>query len=46
MGDFIVDLLKYEDYANTADFLDKIYSNSLIPQMISNKNNTTTENVN
>ena len=35
MGDFNVDLLKYEDDANTADFLDKIYSTSLIPQVIS-----------
>ena len=28
-----MDLLKYEDDANTADFLDKIYSASLIPQI-------------
>ena len=35
MGDFNVDLLKYEDDANTADFLDKIYSTSLIPQITS-----------
>ena len=35
MGDFNVDLLKYEDDANTADFLDKIYSASLIPQITS-----------
>ena len=28
-----MDLLKYEDDANTADFLDKIYSTSLIPQI-------------
>ena len=37
MGDFNVDLLKYEDDANTADFLDKIYSTSLIPQITSSK---------
>ena len=35
MGDFNADLLKYEDDANTADFLDKIYSTSLIPQITS-----------
>ena len=35
MGDFNVDLLKYEDDTNTADFLDKIYSTSLIPQITS-----------
>ena len=35
MGDFNADLLKYEDDANTADFLDKIYSTSLIPQKTS-----------
>ena len=28
-----MDLLKYEDDANTADFLDKICSTSLIPQI-------------
>ena len=33
MGDFNVDLLKYEDDANTAEFLNKIYSTSLIPQI-------------
>ena len=33
MGDLNVDLLKYADDANTADFLDKIYSTSLIPQI-------------
>ena len=35
MGDFNVDLFKYEDDTNTADFLDKIYSTSLIPQITS-----------
>ena len=35
IDDFNVDLLKYEDDANTADFLDKIYSTSLIPQITS-----------
>ena len=35
MGDFNVDLLKYEDDANTAVFLDKIYSTSLILQITS-----------
>ena len=35
MGNFNVDFLKYEDDANTADFLDKIYSTSLIPQITS-----------
>ena len=35
MGDFNADLLKYEDDANTADFVDKIYSTSLIPQITS-----------
>ena len=35
MGDFNVDLLKYEVDANTAVFLDKIYSTSLIPQITS-----------
>ena len=33
MSDFNVDLLKCEDDANTADFLDKINSTSLIPQI-------------
>ena len=35
MGDFNVDFLKDEDDTNTADFLDKIYSTSLIPQITS-----------
>ena len=35
MGDFNVDLLKYENNTYTADFLDKIYSTSLIPQITS-----------
>ena len=35
MGDFNVDLLKYEDDANTAVFRDKIYLTSLIPQITS-----------
>ena len=35
MGDFSVDVLIYEDDANIADFLDKIYSTSLIPQITS-----------
>ena len=30
-----VDLSKYEDDANTADFIDKIYSTSLILQITS-----------
>ena len=33
MSDFNVDLLKCEDDDNTADFLDKINSTSLIPQI-------------
>ena len=35
MGDFNVDSLKYENDVNTADFLDKIYSTSVIPQITS-----------
>ena len=36
MGDFNVDLLKYEDDADTLlNFLDKFYSISLIPQITS-----------
>ena len=35
MGDFNVDLLKYENNTYTADFLDKIYSTFLIPQTTS-----------
>ena len=35
MGDFSVDVLIYEDDANIADFLHKIYSTSLIPQITS-----------
>ena len=47
MGDLIVDLIKYEGDTNTADFLDKLYSISLIcKNNISNKNNTSTEKVN
>ena len=34
MGDFNVDLLKYENNTYTAAFLDKIYSTSLIPQIL------------
>ena len=34
-SDFNVDLLKYEDSANTTVFFDKIYSTSLIPQITS-----------
>ena len=35
ISDFNVDLLKCEDNADAADFLDKIYSTSLIPQITS-----------
>ena len=35
MSDFLVDLLNYEDGSDTADFFDKIYSASLIPQITS-----------
>ena len=35
MGDFNVDLLKYEDDVGNTVFLDKIYSTSLIPQITS-----------
>ena len=35
IGDFNVDLLKYEDDTNSADLLDIIYSTSLIPQITS-----------
>ena len=35
MGDFNVGLPKYENNTYTADFLDKIYSTSLIPQITS-----------
>ena len=35
MGDFTVVLLKYEDDANTANFLHKTCSTSWIPQIIS-----------
>ena len=35
MGDFNMDSLKYENDVNTADFLDKIYSTSVIPQITS-----------
>ena len=40
MGNFNVVFLKYEDDANTADFLDKIYSISLIPQITSTTRTT------
>ena len=33
MGDFNVDLLKYKNDSNTADFLDLVYSSSLVPQI-------------
>ena len=33
MGDFNVDLLKYKIDSNTADFLDLVYSSSLVPQI-------------
>ena len=35
MGDFNIDLLKYETNANSSDFLDMIYSNSLVPHITS-----------
>ena len=40
MGDFLVDLLNYEHGSDTADFLDKIYSTSLIPQITSRARKT------
>ena len=33
MGDFNVDLLKYKNDSNTVDFLDLVYSSSLVPQI-------------
>ena len=33
MEDFNVDLLKYKNGSNTADFLDLVYSSSLVPQI-------------
>ena len=33
MGDFNVDLLKYKNSSNTANFLDLVYSSSLVPQI-------------
>ena len=33
MEDFNVDLLKYKNDSNTADFLDLVYSSSLVPQI-------------
>ena len=35
MGDFNIDLLKYEKDHNTADFLDQMYSASLVPHITS-----------
>ena len=35
MGDFSINLLKYEKDHNAADFLDQMYSTSLVPQTIS-----------
>ena len=35
MGDFNTNLLKYEKDHNAADFLDQMYSTSLVPQTIS-----------
>ena len=35
MGDFNINLLKYEKDHNAADFLDQMYSTSLVPQTIS-----------
>ena len=32
MGDFNVDLLKYKNDSKTAEFLDLVYSSSLVPQ--------------
>ena len=33
LGDFIVDLLKYDKDCNVSDFLDTMYSNLLLPHM-------------
>ena len=35
LGDFIVDLLKYDKDCNVSDFLDTMYSNLLLPHMTS-----------
>ena len=35
LGDFNIDLLKYEKEHNTADFLDQMYSASLVPHITS-----------
>ena len=35
MGDFNADLLKYENDTDTADFLDQIYTSSLLPHITS-----------
>ena len=35
LGDFNIDLLKYEKDHNTADFLDQMYSASLVPHITS-----------
>ena len=35
LGDFHIDSLKYEKYHNTADFLDQMYSASLVSQITS-----------
>ena len=36
MGDFNVNLLKYENDTDTADFLDQIYASLLLPHNIAN----------
>ena len=33
MGDFNVDLIKYKNDSNTADFLDQVYSSSFVLQI-------------
>ena len=33
LGDFKIDLLKYEKDHNTVDFLDQLYSTSLLPHI-------------
>ena len=35
LADFNIDLLKHEKNHNTADFLDQMYSNSLVPRVAS-----------
>ena len=35
LGDFNIDLLKYEKDHNTVDFLDQLYSTSLLPHITS-----------